>query len=184
MPIYHDELCAAMRLLAGRPETIFIGQGVGVGGTSMWSTLKDLPADKRLEFPVAEDLQAGMALGMALGGFLPVCIFPRWNFLICAANQIVNHLDRLALYSDGGYRPRVLIRVATPSTQGFNPGPQHDDDFSYLFASALRTIEVVPLWEASTIVPAYKEALEYEGSTILVEYTERYADQRHDAKSG
>lgn len=176
---YFDELCIAMEMIAEqRDDAIFLGQGVGVDGTTMSPTFKNIRASQRLEFPVAEELQMGTAIGMALMGFLPVCIFPRWNFMLRAADQIVNHLDRLPLYSDGGYKPKVIIRTAVPSKTPFNPGPQHDDDFTEAFALMLRTIHVGVLLDASDIVPAYQAAIDRETSTILVEFTHNYRDQR------
>src|SRR6266487_1482580 len=131
---YFEELSNAMFMcssstLAHGYRVVFMGQGI-CGGTTMSESFKYVPDEMKLEMPVAEELQMGMATGMALGGYLPICIFPRWNFLLLAANQLVNHLDRLPLYSDGGYRPRVIIRTAVPSADPFNPGPQHDDDFT------------------------------------------------------
>lgn len=178
-PNYHNELCRAMALVAENQKAIFLGQGVADhGGTTMSSTLRNVPLPQRLEFPVAEELQMGCAIGMALGGFLPVCIYPRWNFVLRAADQLINHLDRLPLYSDGGYRPKVIIRTAVPSTSPFNPGPQHDDDFTDAFSMMCRTIEIVELRDASDIVPRYQDALDKDGSTILVEYTDHYKNER------
>lgn len=179
--IYFDELCYAMGMLAKRPDTIFMGQGVGVAGTTMSATFRDVPPERLLEMPVAEELQMGMAIGMAIEGFLPVCIFPRWNFMLRAADQLVNHLDRLPLYSDGGYRPRVIIRTAVPSTVPFNPGPQHDDDFSEAFSRMLRTVRIVSLDVAEDILPSYTTAAQAPCSAILVERTERYKDERGKA---
>ena len=173
---YFDELCTAMQMLASRPNTIFLGQGVGEKGTTMSATFDGVVSDRRLEMPVAEDMQAGISIGLALQGYLPICVYPRWNFLICAANQIVNHVDRLPLYSD--YRPKVIIRVATPSKSPFNPGPQHDDDFTAAFKLMLRTTEVLTLEREQDIVPSYEWALTSPNSVILVEYTEHYKDQR------
>lgn len=175
---YHRALTKAMAMLARDKRALFIGQGVGVAGTTMSSTFDEVPHEQRIEFPVAEDLQMGFCTGLALGGFLPVCVFPRWNFLLCAANQIVNHLDRLPLYSDGGYQPKVIIRVAVPSTDPFNPGPQHDDDFSRAFVEMFRTIKVVYLPFATDICDVYCEAAERNGSTLIVEYTDRYRNAR------
>lgn len=170
-----------MRMCAGHPKTIFIGQGVGVPGTTMSPTLDGINPAKRIEFPVAEDLQMGAAIGMALDGVIPICIFPRWNFVLCAGNQIVNHLDRLSLYSDGGYNPIVLIRTAVPSSEPFDPGPQHDDDFVAPFRLMLRTVDVVQLTAEDHILPAYMSALNSAKSTILVEYTEAYKNERGKA---
>ena len=173
---YFDELCLAMRLLADDKRVVFMGQGVGCDGTTMAPSFRDIPAEKRIEMPVAEDMQAGMAIGMSLTGLVPVCVFPRWNFLICATNQLVNHMDRMSLYSD--YRPMVIVRVATPSTHPFYPGPQHDDDFTWAFRDMLRTTDVVTLNDESEILPAYQAALKSERSTILVEYTHEYRSER------
>jgi len=171
---YFDELCNTMNWLATGPNTIFVGQGVGAAGTTMTDTLNKVPSEKLLEFPVAEDLQMGFCTGLALEGKLPICIFPRWNFMLLAANQIVNHLDRLPIYSNGGYNPKVIIRVAVPVTDKFDPGPQHDDDFTGAFRKMLRKVMVVPLGIADSIRPAYEQAVLRKHSTILVEFTEFY----------
>jgi len=176
---YFDELCAAMSLLAAYKEVVFMGQGVGVAGTTMSQTLEHLPPHKRLEMPVAEDMQMGMAIGMALDGLLPVCIFPRWNFLLLAANQLINHLDRMPLYS--GYHPKVIIRTAIPSKYPFNPGPQHDDDFTDAFRAMARTIDFVRLDGATSVIAAYEKAILSKRCTLLVEYTDLYRNARGNA---
>lgn len=173
---YFDELSRAMTLLGEHKQTMFMGQGVGCAGTTMSETFNGVPAEKRLEMPVAEDMQMGMAIGMSLNGYIPVCVFPRWNFLLLAANQLINHLDRLELYS--GFRPKVIIRTAVPSSSPFNPGPQHDDDFTFAFRGMLRTVNMMTLRTAAAIVPAYQDALASAKSTIIVEYTEYYRNER------
>ena len=88
---YYDELKRSMEFLAQDSRTVFIGQAVEVPGTAMANTLIDISLGKRLELPVAEEMQMGMTLGLGLQGFIPVSIYPRWNFLILAINQLVNH---------------------------------------------------------------------------------------------
>lgn len=138
----------------------------------MSDTLRDVPKNKLLEFPVAEDMQMGCATGMSLEGWLPICIYPRWNFMLLAVNQLINHLDRIPIYSD--FDPKVIIRVAAPSKRPLDPGPQHDDDFTEPFRLMLRTVRVVTLDDAAAVVPAYREAMDNPLSTILVEYTQHY----------
>jgi len=161
--------------LAEDRQTIFLGQGVGtIGGTSMTDTFKNVPEHQRLEFPVAEDLQMGTATGLSLMGFVPVCVFPRWNFVMVAMNSLVNHLDRLSLYSDGGYKPKVIIRVGAPHTHPLDAGPQHGDDFTVPIRMMLKTINVVTLDTPGSIMRGYEEAYRSSRSTILVEYTKNY----------
>lgn len=175
---YHDELRKAMVMLSERPNSVFLGQGVSVPGTSMHSTLSDVPQEKRLEMPVAEELQMGMAIGMALQGYLPICIFPRWNFLLRAADQLINHLDRIPIYSGRQYEPVVLIRTAVPSKEPFNPQAQHDDDFTGAFQLMCRTVIIDVIQEARDVMPAYLGALNRTRPTILVEFTDRYRNER------
>lgn len=162
-----------MGVVGSHPKTIFIGQGVGYSGTTLTDTLAQVPDHKRIEFPVAEDCQMGFCTGLSLDGWIPVCIFPRWSFVLCAAQQLVNHLDRIPLFSD--YRPKVIIRIGAPHDKPLDAGPQHTDDFTSAFDMMFRTIQVERLLAAEQIGPAYERALERGGSTLLVEYTKFYS---------
>lgn len=174
MGAYYDALSLAMEWLGQQERTIFFGQGVGNAGTQLSKSFDGVPAEKRIEFPVAEEMQIGLCVGASLNGFIPISIIPRWDFALRAADAIVHSLDRLPLYSDGGYRPRVIIRTAVPSIRPFNPGTQHDGDFSEAFRLMLRTVRIIELEDATEILPAYQTALELNGSTILVEYAAKY----------
>ena len=88
---YFDELKRSMEWLSSKPKTIFIGQAVACGGTAMSNTLRDVNEGQLIELPVAEEMQMGMSLGLALDGQIPISIFPRWNFLLCGMSQLINH---------------------------------------------------------------------------------------------
>ena len=157
-----------MNLLAEQENSIFLGQAVAYPGTAMTGTLANVPDSKKLEMPVIEEAQLGISIGLALQGFLPVSIYPRWNFLLLATNQIVNHLDKIPLYSD--YRPKVIIRTSVGSERPMWPGQQHIGDFSTAFKLMCDTVCIARLLEPEHIVSAYQAALDREESTILVEY--------------
>jgi pyruvate/2-oxoglutarate/acetoin dehydrogenase E1 component len=167
---YFDELKRSMEWLGQQPRTIFLGQAVGFPGTAMFGTLQNVAAEQRIELPVAEELQMGMSIGLALEGFVPVSIFPRWNFLLLAINHLVNHLDKLPIISD--YRPKVIIRTGVGSVRPLDPQWQHKGDFTEAFRLMLKTVKVVRLDEPEQIFPAYQRALESEGSTILCEVSD------------
>ena len=116
-----------MTWLGEQPNTMFLGQAVEYAGTAMTNTLVNVDRSKLLEMPVNEDMQMGITLGIALNGTVPISIYPRWNFLILAANQIVNHLDKIKLMSDGGYTPKVIIRTGIGSQRPLHPQHQHID---------------------------------------------------------
>jgi pyruvate/2-oxoglutarate/acetoin dehydrogenase E1 component len=164
---YKGALAEAMSLLADRPEVVFVGQGIRFPGTAGYDTLAHIPDDRKIEFPVAENLQVGACTGLALAGLLPVCYVPRWNFLLLAADQLVNHLDRLPLYS--GYRPKVILRTAVGRNRPLDPGPQHADDFTNAFRLMLRTVDVFRPTTPQGVLDAYRFALGSERSTLVVE---------------
>lgn len=176
---YFDELKRAMEFLAQDPRAIFMGQAVTVAGTAMSNTLKNVPLEKRIELPVAEELQMGIATGMALTGLIPVSIFPRWNFLLLAINQLVNHLDKVSVMSNGGYKTKVIIRTGIGSQRPLHPQFQHTGDYTEAVQAMCTTIEVIRLEEPTDIFPAYEKALMREDgrSTILVEYGDYYNEK-------
>jgi pyruvate/2-oxoglutarate/acetoin dehydrogenase E1 component len=176
---YFDEIKRSMDFLAKDPQTIFLGQAVEVPGTAMSNTLKDVSREKLLELPVDEEMQMGIANGLAIAGHVPVSIFPRWNFLILASNQIVNHLDKFPLMSNGGYRPKVIIRTGIGSVRPLHPQHQHIGDFTEAFRSMCGNIEVIRLDEPGDIFQAYEKALlRTDGkSTLLVEWGDYYNEK-------
>jgi pyruvate/2-oxoglutarate/acetoin dehydrogenase E1 component len=120
----------------------------------------------------------GMANGMALAGFIPISIFPRWNFLLLAVNQIVNHLDKLGELSRLTPAPKVIIRTGIGSENPLNPGAQHTGDFTEAFKLMCNKINVVRLDSFEMIVPEYQKALSRDDgiSTILIEWGDKYAE--------
>ena len=173
---YFDEIKTSMEWLARDPRTVFIGQAVEVPGTAMSNTVKDIPIARRIELPVAEELQMGMSIGLALQGQVPVSIYPRWNFLLLALNQLVNHLDKIGVMSNSGYQPRVIIRTSIGSQRPLRPQFQHTGDFTDALRLMCTTVEVVRLDEPRQIFSAYKRALLRDDgrSTLLVEWGDYY----------
>ena len=169
--LYASKLTRAMTLLGEDPRTVFLGQGVRYDCHRMWPTLAGVPMDKRIEMPVAEDFQMGFSTGLALTGKIPVTIYPRWDFLLLAANQLINHLDKCHLW---GWNPKVIIRVAVGATQPLNPGPQHSQDHTEAFRKMLTYVHIIKLDKAEHIVANYALALAVERPVIVVERMECY----------
>ena len=176
---YAHELTKAMDFLAENPQTIFLGQAVEYPGTVMSATLKNIPKEKLLEIPVAEELQLGITNGLALNNFIPVSIFPRWNFLLLATNQLINHLDKFEVMSQGLFKTKVIIRTSIGSQRPLHPQHQHVGDFTEAFKKVLSMVDIIRLEEPKDIIPAYEKALERDDgkSTILVEYGDYYNEK-------
>ena len=70
---------------------------------------------------VAEDMKMGISIGMALDGLIPISIYPRVDFLLCAINQLVNHLDLIEEMSNGEFIPGIIIRTQIGNTKPLYP---------------------------------------------------------------
>ena len=176
MPTYREELKRAMDYLATKNNTIFMGQAVAYEGTGMSNSFKDIDKSKLLELPVEEDLQLGMAIGMSLNNIVPICIFPRWNFLLLATNQIVNHLDKMETLLQGEYQGRVIIRTAIGSVSPLYPGPQHSGDFTDAFKLMCENINIIRIENKNEIFEVYSDAYDSNDkkSSIIIEQSDCY----------
>lgn len=174
---YKEELDRAMEWLATKSDTVFMGQAIGFSGHAISNTMAKVPQDKRIELPVFEELQLGIATGMALEGWIPVTCYPRFDFFILAINQLVNHLDKMQDMSKGDMKPKVIIRVAVGSKVPFSAGPQHTQNHTEAMKQMLTEVEVVELIEPEQIFEAFKKAYESDKSTLIIEHSEYYGSK-------
>lgn len=171
-----DEITRAMEYLGSQDDTIFMGQSVEVAGTAMRNSLLNVNPKRLLELPVEEDFQMGLSIGMALNGSVPISIFPRWNFLLLATNQIVNHLDKLQDLTQTENPGKVIIRTGIGSENPLHPGPQHTGDFTAAFKLMCQRINVIRLDSADLIFDEYQKAYERTDgvSSLLIEWSDKY----------
>ena len=176
---YKDEIVRSMEWLAEKDNTIFLGQSVKYSGNSIFNTLKTVSDQKKIETPVFEEFQMGLSTGLALGGFVPISCYPRFDFLILACNQLVNHLDKIEFMSKGVMKPRVIIRTSIGSKEPLDGGVQHTQNHTNAFQNLLTDVNVVLLNETDEIFPAYKLAYEREDSkpTLIIEWGDYYNDK-------
>jgi pyruvate/2-oxoglutarate/acetoin dehydrogenase E1 component len=172
--MYKDSLTNAMTKLGEMDNTVFLGQQILFPGNPMSGTLINVPKEKMIELPVMEDSQMGMSLGMAMTGKFVITFYPRWDFLICAANQLVNHVDKIELMSNGQWKPNIIIRVAKGSEIPLNPGPQHRGNYFNEFQSITQTIKFFDCLTVDDIENAYNHAINEGGITLINEYPEKY----------
>jgi pyruvate/2-oxoglutarate/acetoin dehydrogenase E1 component len=168
-----------MTWLGQQQETEFVGQAVEYAGTAMSNTLVDVPSEKKLELPVCEEMQMGITLGMALNGKIPISVYPRWNFLLLATNQLVNHIDKISDFSNGKFAPKLIIRTSIGSVKPLHPQHQHVGDFTEAYRMMLKNVEVIRLDEPEQIFESYKKAYERNDgkSTLLVEWGDFYNEK-------
>jgi len=169
---YKDALTDAMTFLANKKETIFIGQQIVYAGNPMSTTLTNVPKEKMIELPVMEETQMGMSLGLSMTGKTVISFYPRWDFIISATNQLVNHLDKYEIMT--GKRANVLIRLGKGSDVPLDPGVQHKNNYFDEFKSMCPNIKFHNLTGTDKIYETYTTAFKEGGVHVLVEYPQMY----------
>jgi pyruvate dehydrogenase E1 component alpha subunit len=167
---YKDAVIESMRTL-GEEGCIFIGYNV-VKGDAM-GTLKNVELNQKIEAPVAENLMAGLAIGMSFEGFLPVLYFERHDFMLVAMDAIVNHIDKIERISHGQFKVPVIIRAVAADAGPFYSGITHSQDFTKVFQEAV-SFPVIDPKTGVEVLKAFKGALASGRPALIVERKSRY----------
>lgn len=174
MSKYSEEILKSMSLLAKNPKCIFLGQSVEYPGNLIYKTVNHINIKKRLEVPVFEDVQMGMSIGLALEGFLPISTYPRFDFLLLAFNQMINHLDKFPIITDKQFYPKVIIRVLVGATKPLNAGEQHTNNYVDEVKKMVKTINVFDLKNHKKVYQSYSKAILSKYPSLMVEYSEKF----------
>lgn len=124
---YGDAIRLGFEYAMERDEKCFaIGQGLWSPwyvGNSMRDLDKKFGKDRVIDTPVSELATTGAAVGAALNGYHPIVIHPRMDFMILAADQIVNQAAKWRHMLGGTVSPTVTIRGIV--NRGGEQGAQH-----------------------------------------------------------
>jgi deoxyxylulose-5-phosphate synthase len=158
-------------------NTISKNNGIHIGycvkfGNAL-GALTDVPDDQKIETPVAENLMTGLAIGMSFEGFRPVIYFERHDFMLCAADAIVNHVNHIERISHGEFKCPVIIRSCVTDAGPFYAGPTHSQDFTEAFKRMVSFPVYVPQ-NGGEVLYAYSRALASQRPSMIVEYKSKY----------
>lgn len=173
---YKETITKAMTEIGKNPLAQFCGYNTRFGKAA--GTLSGVPEDQLNEFPLAENLMMGAAIGMSLTGWIPVVYFERMDFVLIALDAIVNHLAKLNELSEGFHRPACIIRcvVGNRKTPLFT-GATHTQNFSEAIRNMV-TFPVIELTRKEDIQfeygKAYFRATMQKQSTMLVEFKDLF----------
>lgn len=174
MKSYFFEIRKSMSLLSKNPRAIFLGQSVTYPGNLIYKSLEMVKKEKKIELPVFEENQMGISIGLALEGFLPITTYPRFDFLLLAFNQLINHLDKFPIITNKQYIPKIIIRTLVGSKKPLDAGEQHTQNYVKELRSMCKTIKIFNLLKKEKIFLSYKDALKSNSPCLMVEYSEKY----------
>ena len=143
---FTDALRSALdEALARDPSVILIGEDIGVYGGAFGVTqglLQKYGAERIRETPISENSFVGVAVGAAMTGLRPVVEIMFMDFILLAADQIVNHAAKLHYIYDGQVSVPLVIR--TPAGAGRGYGASHSQNLESLFMSVAGLKVAVP----------------------------------------
>ncbi len=118
-----------------------IGSRGGLFGASRGFYRKFGP-QRVIDSPPTADTLVGLAIGMALYGFRPICEIQFADFIHPAFNQIVNEAARIYFRSNAEYQVPLVLRV--PYGGGMGGGLYHSQSIEAFFAHVPGLKTVVP----------------------------------------
>ncbi len=125
---------ALERALTSDPDVFLLGEDIESpygGAFKVTQGLSDRFPNRVSNTPISEALIVGMGNGLALAGMIPVCEIMFGDFLLLAADQIINHASKFReMYND---QVRVPIIVRTPMGGRRGYGPTHSQSLEKHF---------------------------------------------------
>jgi pyruvate dehydrogenase E1 component alpha subunit len=155
----------------GKANSVFIGYNVKHGNAM--GNLVNVSNNQKIETPVAENLMAGLAIGMSFEGFKPVVYYERHDFMLVAADAIINHANHIERISHGEYKCPVIFRTVVADSGPFYSGPTHSQNFTNGFMSMVS----FPIYTPNTgkeVLEAYKKALCSQRPSMIVERKSKF----------
>lgn len=125
---------ATIQLMEESEAFYVIGEGItepkGAFGTTVG--LKERFPRRVFEMPVSENGMTGVAIGSAVNGMRPIMVHMRADFLLYAADQIINNAAKWHMMFGGQMNVPMVIRAVVG--RGWGQGAQHSQHLEELFA--------------------------------------------------
>jgi 2-oxoisovalerate dehydrogenase E1 component beta subunit len=117
------------------PSVIVLGEDVGKSGGVFRATaglIERFGPERVQDTPLAENMIAGMCVGLAAQGMKPVAEIQFMGFLYPAIDQIVNHMSRLRHRTRGRMSCPVVLRM--PHGGGIHAPEHHSESVESMIA--------------------------------------------------
>ncbi len=151
---YKEHITNSMGWLAEQKDTVFLGEGL-INAGRIYGTMDKVPIKKCIEMPIAENLIVGAAIGLAITGCRPIVVFQRMDFMLVAADAIINHLCKIPTMSGiTVILPVILRAIIGNQDEAFDVGLQHKADYTHIFDPY---IHIIPLHVSKDIPKIYKD---------------------------
>lgn len=172
---YADLICETLDQEMARDENIvMLGEDIGFDGGNFKCTvgLMDKYGDLRVkDTPISEQGFVGMGVGMALTGLRPVIELMFSDFLLVAADQVINQMAKIRYMSGGQCNVPMTIRC--PIGAGRSSAAQHSQSMQAMVAHFPGMKVVVPS-NAQEAAGLLKTAIRDDDPVVFFEHKMEY----------
>lgn len=155
--------------LARDPRVFLMGEEVALynGAYKVSKGLYDkYGPDRIIDTPITESGFAGLGVGAALGGLVPIVEFMTFNFALQGIDHIVNSATRTKYMSGGQFSCPITFRG--PNGPPTAVGAQHSMDFAAWYSS-LPGIKVLSPYSAEDAKGLLKSAIRDQNPVVFLE---------------
>lgn len=136
---------ALAHALASDPNVVLFGEDIGVNGGVFRATAglqAKFGATRVRDTPLAENLIAGLAVGMSAQGLRPVAEIQFMGFIYSTIDQLVSHASRLRNRTRGRLSCPMVLRA--PYGGGIHAPEHHSESTEAMFAHVPGLRVVIP----------------------------------------
>ncbi len=181
-----EALREAIRGEMARDERVFcIGEDIGIPGgyggafTVTLGLEKQFP-ERMIDTPISEAAIFGMACGAAVMGLRPIADVQYGDFLLCAADQIIDNIAKLRYMSGGKLKLPLVMRAPVGVT---GRGAQHAQSLETYFLSC-PGIKIVAPATAYDAMGLLRSAVRDEDPVLIFEHKLLYGSKGMRAETG
>ncbi|MBO8173041.1 MAG: alpha-ketoacid dehydrogenase subunit beta [Bacillaceae bacterium] len=165
-------------------RVILMGEDIGVNGGVFRATdglLAEFGEQRVIDTPLAESGIIGTAVGMALNGLIPVVEIQFLGFIYPGFEQVVSHVSRIRMRTQGRYHAPMVIR--TPYGAGIRGPELHSESVESIFVHIPGVKVVVPStpYDAKGLLIS---AIEDPDPVIFLEPTKMYRAEKQEVPEG
>ncbi len=146
---------ALLETLMENEHAILIGEDIRDpygGAFKVTRGLSTKVPDRVINTPISEASIVGVATGLALRGFLPIVEIMFGDFLMLAADQIVNHTVKFNHMYNGRVTAPVVIRTPMGGYRGYGPTHSQSLEKHFLGTPGLTIVGASPLHDPGAVL--------------------------------
>ena len=180
---YVDAISDALRVAMRRDErVVLLGQDIAEYGGVFKVTegfADEFGKARVRNTPIIESGAVGAAIGLALGGYVPMVEMQFGDFITCAFNQIVNNLAK----THWRWGARVPLVIRAPIGGGTGAGPFHSQNVESWFTAVagLKVVAPATPYDAKGLLIA---ALEDGNPVLYLEHKLLYRSAKEAVPAG